>query len=172
MRTFGSGVVLVLGILSLGTGCGGTADDGLRHCNDGGSGNTLRGSYCEGLDVAFSEVKALTVSTALRIEYVRPIGTGSEKTLQLILDGSVVILEPNVEIKLLDAGAQVRRILADAQAPQNLTDELEPQSSITFTTYSGEIGSRITGSFAILLKSGRTLSGDFDATIEDARPPS
>lgn len=150
--------------------CGGS-DDGLRHCNDGGSGSTLHGSYCEGIDMAFSEVAILTISGALRIEYVRPLGTGLEKTLQIIIDGSVINLEPNVEIELLAAGAQVRRVIAEAQAPQTLTGELEPSSSITFSQLTGEIGSPIAGEFAMLFKSGRTLGGEFAGTIEDARPP-
>ncbi len=32
------------------------------------------------------------------------------------------------------------------------------------------IGSRVTGQFAILFKSGRTLSGEFEGVIEEARP--
>ena len=164
------GLVAVLGLVSVGTvaGCGG-ADDGYRHCNDGDSGNSLKGSYCEDIDMAYSQVRVLTVSNALRIEYVRPLGTGSEKTLQIIIDGSSVVLEPNVEIGMVASGAQVRRIVAEA--PQNLTAELEARSSITFTDYSDmTIGKHIAGKFAMLFKSGRTLNGEFEATIEDALP--
>jgi hypothetical protein len=160
-------------ILVLAFGCGGGGGDGdERHCNDGGDGNTLNGSYCEDVDMIFTQAKFLTVSTALRIEYVRPIGTGIEKTLQIILDGSRVVLEPNVDIQLLAAGAQIRRILVNAQAPLTLTGEVEASSTIRFSEYTGAIGSRIAGQFAILFKSGRTLSGEFEGTIEDAMPMS
>ncbi len=141
-----------------------------NECNGGGSGNTLEGSYCEDVSMVFTEVGCLTVSDALRIEYVRPIGTGSEKTLQIILSGANVIFEANKEIKLKESGAEVRRILADAAAPIRLTDELEGQSSLTFGTYTSTIGQPMDGEFAMLFKSGRNLRGTFECTLKDALP--
>lgn len=153
-------------------GACGDSDGEENQCNGGGSGNTLEGSYCEDVDMIFTEVGCLTVvgSKALRIEYVRPIGTGSEKTLQIILSGDNVVLEANKEIKLTDVGAEVRRILADAAAPIRLTDELEAQSSLTFGTYTSSIGQAMDGKFAMLFKSGRNLRGEFECTLKDATP--
>lgn len=150
--------------------CGGKDEGEERRCNDGGSGSTLRGSYCEDVEMRYTDVKFLIVSDSLRIEYVRPVGTGSEKTLQIILNGTEVVLEPNVDIKLLDSGAQVRRVIAESPAPLTLTGEIESTSTLTFREYTGAIGSKVTGMFALLFKSGRTLSGDFEGVIEDARP--
>jgi hypothetical protein len=162
--------LLAIVIFALFAGCGGPGEGDERHCNDGGSPNKLEGSYCEDVSMIYTEVRFLTVSTALRIEYVRPLGSGSEKTLQIILDGSRVVLEPNVDIQLLATGAQIRRVLAEAQI--TLTQEIEASSTIRFHEYNGAVGSRVSGQFAILFKSGRTLSGEFEGVIEEARPQS
>lgn len=167
-------LLLLVGLVALigASSCGGDDPGDVRGCNDGGAGNALRGSYCEDVEMLFTEVKALTVSKSLRIEYVRPIGGGSEKTLQIILDGTVVVLEPNVEINLLESRAQIRRIVAEAQTPLTLTGELQNTSTLSFTEYTGAIGSAVAGKFSLLFKSGRTLAGDFESVIEDARPGS
>lgn len=162
---------MILAFASVAASCGGGGEGDERECNDGGSIPTLSGSYCEDVQMLYLQAKCLTIAPALRIEYVRPIGTGSEKTLQIIVSGDNVVLEPNKEIKLLAAGAEVRRILADAQAPITLTGELEQSSSLIFTEYSGMIGTPAKGSFAMLFKSGRTLRGEFECIVEDARPP-
>jgi hypothetical protein len=159
-------IIFALGLAA----CGGAKEGEERECNDGGSTNTLNGSYCEDVSMLYKEVKCLTVGQALRIEYVRPIGTGSEKTLQIIVSGENVVLEAGTEIKLLDVGAEVRRIIADAQAPITLTGELEASSSLIFSEYTGMIGTPAKGSFAMLFKSGRNLRGEFECTVEDARP--
>src|SRR5262245_17335989 len=109
---------------ALSAACGGD-DGGEKHCNGGGSGNTLEGSYCEDTEMIFAEVKCLLVANNLRIEYVRMIGTGSEKTLQIILSGDNVTLEPNREINLKMVAAEVRRVVAEAQEPIRLTAQIE-----------------------------------------------
>jgi hypothetical protein len=160
--------MLALAASFLCAGCGG--DDGERECNDGEEANSLEGSYCEDTEMKYTQVRVLTVADALRIEYTRPIGTGAEKTLQIILSGGNVVFAPNTEINLIDAGAEVRRILAEAPAPITLTQELEATSTLTLNEYNAAIGSKITGSFAMLFKSGRNLRGKFEATLEDAMP--
>lgn len=150
-------------------GCGNSTSTGEdRECNDGGSPPTLAGSYCEDISMLYREVKCLTVSDALRVEYVRPVGTGSEKTVQIIVSSANVVLEPNHEIKLREVGGEVRRILAEGNL--SLTEELENTSSLTFTKYDGMLGNEVVGSFALLFTSGRTLRGDFTCTLQDARP--
>lgn len=174
MRIFGSktfgglahGLGLALGLAL--ASCGGSAEGEERECNDGGSVPTLDGSYCEDVEMLYLESKCLTVDPALRIEYVRPLGSGSEKTLQIIVSGANVVLEANKEINLSSAGAEVRRILS--AGPLTLTAELENNSTLTFTEYTGTIGSTAHGSFALRFKSGRTLRGEFECTIEDAKP--
>lgn len=165
------GLILALALSGAACGDGGNSGDE-RECNDGNDSNSLKGSYCENTPMVYRDVKFLVVqgSKALRVEYVRTIGTGSEKTLQLIVPSDRVMLLPNTDIKLLDAGASVRRLLAEGV--QDLTVEIQDSSNINFTDYTGTIGSHIAGKFALLFKNGRTLSGDFDGTIEDANPMS
>jgi hypothetical protein len=147
-------------------GGGGPNGSDQRSCNDGGSGNTINGSYCDGTPMNFTDVHFLTVSSALRIEYDNKIGTGGEeKTLQIILINNPM---PNVDIFILQSGAQVRRLLADAQAPQDLTMQLDMKSKVNLSEYTGAAGSHISGMFAFLFMSGRTLNGKFDGMVENA----
>jgi hypothetical protein len=155
--------------------CGGGGKNSDEHkCNDGGSGNELHGSYCEDTPMNFTDVRFLTIGSGLRIEYDRTLGSGSEKTLQIILDGSRYVFMDNTDIPLLEDGGLVRRILADAQEPQNLTVELDPMKpqKIHFDKYNSKIGSPVSGSFGFLFKSGRTLDGSFTGTLESAMPSS
>lgn len=158
----------LLAVVAL-NGCGSSGDE--QSCGGSGGANELSGSYCEGLEVKFTEVQTLLQSdTFLRVEYIRPLGTGQEKTLQILFDTTKVNIELGAPISLVDVGATVRRVLTEGS--QNLTTELTPMSNLTLNEYSGTIGTPIKGEFAITLQNGRTLLGKFSSTLEDAMPGS
>lgn len=137
------------------------------------AGNSLEGSYCEGLDLEFTSVrlkvqesgdsKFITIDYLLAAENT----TTPLKTLTILFDASAVMIETNKQIPILEASGVVRRI--DRDMSINLTDQLEADSQVTFTTYSGEIGSNASGSFGFLFKNGRTLLGTFEGELVDAR---
>ncbi len=136
-------------------------------------GNALEGSYCEGLELEFTSVrlkvqesgdsKFITIDYLLQDEGV----TTPLKTLTILFDASAVMIEPNKQIPILDASGVVRRIERDMTI--NLTDQLEADSQVTFTTYSGEVGSNAAGTFGFLFKNGRTLLGTFEGELVGAR---
>lgn len=161
-------------VAALALSCGNGKDEtDERACNDGGSGTALSGSYCEDIEMAYTEVKVLKVMStppAIRIEYLRTLGASAEKTLQIILNGGTVVIEADRAIDLLAADAHIRRLLPAGNV--DLTPDLDPagNQTLTFSEYTAEIGTNSSGTFTLLFKNGRTLSGEFEGLIEDARP--
>lgn len=157
----------------LAAACSGGDDD--RGTCGGASvgGNTLDGSYCEGLELAFTSVRIKAQdagdSRFVTIEYLlaEENTTTPLKTLSILLETSAVNVEVNKAIPIFDANGVVRRI--DRNNMITLTDQLEPDSQVTFTTFTGEVGSETKGSFGFRFVNGRTLLGDFEATMVDAR---
>ena len=102
--------LLALAMLPL--GCGESAQSEAS-CNGGGSPSSLEGSYCEGLEMIFTEVQIEILETderkILTIEYVRPLGDAVEKTLQIIFDTTGVELTPNTALGLVDLDASLGR---------------------------------------------------------------
>lgn len=150
------------------SGCG---DDGKeRACGSGSGDNSLDGSYCEGIEMLFNEVRVRVQeagrSRFLSVEYVRPMGEGLEKTLAILFDVSQIQVAPGVPIFFLESSGSVRRVLQ--AGIQTLTQELEPSSNLTLDVYSGEVGSRVEGSFAFRFTNGRTLLGSFSGRLEIA----
>ena len=160
---------LFAGLLAL-VGCGGS--DGEKQCNGSGGANTLTGSYCEDVEMRFSQVRLLRVDAGatafLRIEYVRPLGTGLEKTLMVILDTGATSIETGTKIDLLGNGGSVTRLLVEGSI--NLTPELEAPTTVEFETYSGELGSSLKGQVDLSFSNGRKLTGTFEGILEDALP--
>lgn len=150
--------------------CGGDGDD--TRCNGGGGSNQLEGSYCEDVEMVFSEVRLSLLTSGprayLRIEYVRPIGTGLEKTLSVVFDTNAVTIEPGTKLDLLTAGGSVTRVLSEGIV--TLTPELEGDNTVQLDTWTGEIGSRVSGQVDLAFSNGRRLSGTFDGTLVDAAP--
>lgn len=151
-------------------GCG--SDTGENRCNGGGGANTLEGSYCEDVEMLFTEARMLTLTSGdrafLRIEYVRPLGTGLEKTLMVVFDTQAATITPGEKIDFLQAGGSVTRVLL--AGPVTLTTELEGTNTVQLDTWTGEIGSPIKGRVDLSFKNGRRLSGTFEGTLQDALP--
>jgi hypothetical protein len=174
--------VLLLSSMAFGTGfgcSGGKGNSDTHSCNDGASGNALSGSYCEDTPMLFTEVRFLTLDTALRIEYVRPVGSGAscetgvacEKTLQIIIDSTMYMFMKSACVPVLMDGGSVRRILADTSEPIDLTMDLDPAKpqNVCFDDWNGT-GGHAAGHFGFFLKTGRTLNGLFDGTVVSAVP--
>ncbi len=170
MKTFALQSWLV-GVILLFAGCGG---DGTEKACGGSGANSIDGSYCEGLDISFTEVKTLLVTgSAVRIEYLRPTGTTQEKALQIIVPLSAIPNQNGTEILIGQvSGAAVQRLLSTGVIP--LTDQLDESSSrVRFDSYSGELDTDVKGEFNFLIESGGrqlTLRGTFEGTLEDALP--
>lgn len=151
--------------------CGGSDGDEKR-CNGGGGANQLEGSYCEDVEMLFTDVRVNLLESGpqsfLRIEYVRPLGTGLEKTLMVVFVVSDVMVVEGEKIPLLDFGGSVTRVLNTGSV--NLTSELEASSTVQLDTWSGEIGSPVSGRVDLAFQNGRRLSGTFEATLTDAMP--
>jgi len=146
--------------------------DGESRCNGGGGANQLEGSYCEDVEMLFTEVRLTQLESGprsyLRIEYVRPIGTGLEKTLSVVFDTNAVMITEGEKIDLLAAGGSVTRVLTTGAV--NLTDDLEGTNTVQLDTWTGALDSRVTGRVDLSFSSGRKLSGTFDGTLADAMP--
>jgi hypothetical protein len=153
--------------------CSGGDDDVGACAGTPVGGNSLDGSYCEGLEMLFSDVRLKVQESGdskfITIDYLLQSAdsTTPQKTLTILFEASAVMIEVDKMIPLLDAGGQVRRITADMIL--DLTDELEDSSQITFTTYTGDVGTDAKGNFGFLFKNGRTLSGTFEGQLVDAR---
>ncbi len=150
--------------------CGGE-EEGV--CNGGSyAGGKLEGSYCEDVEMRFTELRTRLQSSGqqqfLAIEYVRPLGTGLEKTLSVVLQISSVTVTPGQPIDLLAAGGSVRRTLSEGV--MNLTPEVENTSTLTLDVDQGEVNTAIKGRVNILFKTGRTLSGEFDGNLTATTP--
>ena len=146
-------------------GCG---DDGETSCNGGGGDNRLEGSYCEQVEMVFTEARLRKQGTFLLIEYVRPIGTGLEKTLIVTLDTDGLMIVPGERLDFLASGGTARRVLTDATV--NLTPELDPTSTIQLDTWTGDVGSPIAGRVDLSFASGRKLSAVFSGTLVESTP--
>lgn len=161
---------LALACALVGTACGSDGDE--TRCNGGGGANTLEGSYCEDVEMLFAEARLLKLSSGdrdfLRIEYVRPLGTGLEKTLMVVFDTKAVTITEGEKINFLEAGGSVTRVLLNG--PVTLTGELEGTNTVQLDTWTGEIGSPIKGRVDLSFKNGRRLSGTFEGTLQDALP--
>ncbi len=160
----------LLACATLLSACGGDSSE--TKCNGGGGANTLEGSYCEDVEMLFTEARLLKLTSGdrafLRIEYVRPLGTGLEKTLMVVFDTQAVTITPGEKIDFLQAGGSVTRVLL--AGPVTLTTELEGTNTVQLDTWTGEIGSPIKGRVDLSFKNGRRLSGTFEGTLLDALP--
>ena len=173
MRVLG-GALLALALTA--SACGEDNGNGeLVECNGGGEPNSLEGSYCEGVSMSFSEVRIKKqpagASFFVIVDWVTPTAENSlEKTLVVAFSSETVVIEPGVEIPILNHGGSVRRILAEGA--MDLTSQLEPaMTRIRFDSWNGEIGSDVTGQVAMLFKSGRTLTGKFGGKLLDGSAP-
>ena len=148
--------------------CGG--EDGEKTCNGSGGDNRLEGSYCEDVEMRFTEVRVLRQASGgsefLRIEYVRPLGTGLEKTLTVLFDAGQLTITPGARLAFLTAGGSVRRVLLEGSV--NLTSELDDTTAVTFDTYTGEVGTPVAGQVDLSFTNGRKLTAAFSATLQDA----
>jgi hypothetical protein len=151
--------------------CGGE-DDGERLCNGAGGDNRLEGSYCEDVEMRFSEVRLLSQASGgaqfLRIEYVRPVGTGLEKTLAVLFDPGQLDVQLGQRLPFLTAGGSVRRVLLEGAV--TLTPELEDTSAVTLDQYTGVVGDPMAGQVDLSFKNGRKLTAYFSGTLADAAP--
>ncbi len=164
---------LALTLISL-AACGGVTEGDERQCNGSSGDNLLEGSYCEDVEMIFTEARVLKLESGsrsfLRIEYVRPLGTGLEKTLMVVFDANAVMIVPGEKFDFLDAGGSVTRILQSG--PVGLTGELEGTNTVQLDTWTGELGSPVQGRVDLSFRNGRRLSGTFKATLQDALPSS
>jgi hypothetical protein len=156
--------------------CGGAGSE--SSCNGGSTGGgSIEGSYCEEVEMIFSEVRTRLVQSkdennedvprSLEIDYRRPLGTGFETTLKISINLLFFELRDNVSVDLTETGTSVRRILEDGVI--DLNGQIGDNSNVTLSKYSGELGSDTVGTFDILFTSGRTLRGDFSSKLVDAR---
>ncbi len=163
---------MMIAVMALSVSACGGDDGGACGGNDVG-GNSLEGSYCEGLDLLFTSVRLKVQESGdskfVTIDYLYAdeATTTPLKTLTVLFDAGAVMVEENKKIPILEASGVVRRIERDMTI--NLTDQLENESQVTFTDYSGEVGSDTAGSFGFLFKNGRTLLGTFEGPLVDAR---
>lgn len=161
-----------LALLILATACGGGDDDVGACAGTKLGGNSLDGSYCEGLELLFTDVRIKVQESGdskfLTIDYLLSSAdtTTPQKTLTILFEASAVMIEENKMIPILDAGGRVRRITRDMTL--DLTNDLETTSQVTFSTYTGEVGSKTVGLFGFLFENGRTLDGTFEADLVDA----
>lgn len=164
---------LMAAILGL-CACGGASEGDELSCNGNGGDNLLEGSYCEDVEMIFTEARVLSLVSGarsfVRIEYVRPLGTGLEKTLMVVFDASAVMIVPGEKFNFLDAGGSVTRILQ--AGPVGLTGELEGTNTVQLDVWTGELDSPVEGRVDLAFKNGRRLSGEFKATLQDALPSS
>ncbi len=167
MRRFCIGLLLAL------TACSGSDKS---TCNGGDGANALDGSYCEGLDMEFTEVRIKSQSsggnTFMTVEYLdaelnaeNPI-----KTLQIIFNAGAAQIEPDTPVDLMTVMASVRRFPAEATRPIDLTQNLDTSSNLIFSSFSTTLGDNVKGAFNLLLDTGRTLNGTFEGPLVDARP--
>ena len=145
-------------------------------CNGADGANSLDGSYCEDIDMAFTEVRIKSQESAgnqfVTIEYLdgelnpqNPV-----KTLQIIFNAGATMIEPDAPLDLNVIMASIRRFPPEASRPIDLTGDLEDSSNLVFSSFSNTLGDNIKGSFALLFDTGRTLNGDFEGPLVDARP--
>ncbi|MEQ8275203.1 MAG: hypothetical protein RKU31_16150 [Deltaproteobacteria bacterium] len=163
---------MMLAVMALSvSACGG--GDGGACGGEKVGGNSLDGSYCEGLDMLFTGVRLKVQESGdskfVTIDYLYAdeATTTPLKTLTILFDAGAVMVEENKQIPILQASGVVRRI--DRDMTINLTDQLESDSQVTFSDYSGDVGSDTAGSFGLLFKNGRTLLGTFEGPLVDAR---
>ena len=150
-------------------GCGG--EDGEKLCNGSGGANRIEGSYCEDVEMRFTETRLLLQASAgdskyLFIEYVRPLGTGLEKTLLVGFNTSQLTITEGERISFLPASGTVRRVLTEGSV--TLTSELDSTTSVTLDSYSGEVGTDMSGHVDLSFTSGRKLTGYFSGTLAES----
>ncbi len=163
----------------LAASCGG--GDMLQCGGSGSGGDSLDGSYCEDVTISFTEAEVRRQNTTgedyyVFVRYVDGNANTVEprKVLDILIPSSAVVIEPNTQILISQIpGATVRRFpSAEEGSVQaiDLTPELKDTSQVTFTEFTGEIGSSAKGEFGFLFESGRTLMGTFESPIIENTP--
>lgn len=169
----------LIGLLSIASLSCGSGDE-LLCGGSGASGDSLDGSYCEDVEIAFTDAEVRRQNSGsnyfLFIRYVDAAQNPVEprKVLEILIPAAEVEIEPNRPILIRAVpGAIARRFpSADEGSVQaiDLTADLRDTSQVTFTEYTGEIDSNAKGEFGFLFENGRTLSGTFEGPIVEIRP--
>lgn len=171
---------LALSIALLASACSGS--DELQCGGAGNAGDSLDGSYCEDVPIAFTAADVLRQQGSadeyfIFIQYVdgtTPTVDGPRKVLEILIPSSGVVIEPAklIPIRMVQ-GARVRRFPAAEEGniqAIDLTAELQDSSQVTFDEFTATVGSNASGMFSLLFQSGRTLSGTFQGAIADKNP--
>ncbi len=151
----------------LASACGG---EGSQECGDTGGANFLDGSFCDSI-LGFEEVEIDFNGSFLRVQYGVPTAEDPTQVaafLEIAIIGTNVVIEEGRTY-----GPSFLTVRRRASEGANLTPVPIGSESmgVTLERFSG-VGEVAEGSFAFLVEGNtqRTLTGEFEATVEPLTP--
>ena len=129
----------------------------------GGPDNSLEGSISESFSLGFDRVVIFKQGETLRIEYLKDKAGTTQKVCKVIVLTEDLGLKDGSRIK---GDAFMQLVTIDRLAPGGAFPDVK-SGQIEFDDYSFKAGGKMKGKFEAVFVNGRTLSGHFDAKVEE-----
>jgi hypothetical protein len=131
----------------------------------GGDNNSLTGSIGESFSLVFDRVQIIKQGSALRIEYVKDASLDTvTKVCKVVVDTEGLSLKGGSRIR---GDTFLSRVLISRVARTGGDFPPVKSGAVEFRTYRFRDDGRIEGDFEAIFDNGRSLSGNFDATVHE-----